>query len=1175
MNKNGTVNERNAILMARRADRHRPQLKYLIVMKLTLFLCLAFSVQAMGNAVAQQVNLQLKNKTLGDVFKEIRKQTGYAFLYTDPAVSKSRLAQVNFKNTDLRVALDEIFDDQSYTYQISGKVISILPKSDAPQKQGATKQQTIDVYGVVLDSLQQPMGGVTVHAIATGKQITTDKNGRYELKGVPAGSKVVFRSLGYTSQELQVKQAENNIRMRLMPVQVEEVAVSYNTGYQNISKERATGSYGIVTANDLKGKLQDNILERIEGQVAGLTSYKGTMQVRGKSTLSGVSSPLYVVDGIPYEGSLDAINPSEIAQVTVLKDATAASIYGARSANGVIVINTRSGAEGPVRIALNSSMKWTPLPDPSYNNLLSSSEFIDFQQQLFKLNPGTMPAGYYVNEVRQLFFDHAAAKINDDELEQQLNVYRARDRRSQLQNEFLRSHALDQQHNLSFSGGTAKHKYALSGNYMKSAPYEKAQTNDRIGYNFKNTLDITKWLRMETNLIGSFTKADYDNGFLGMSVYNGSSKASYLTFRDENGDALPWYQAKSQTELNRLTGLGLLDESYYPMDELERQHYNQKDNYHNLNLGLNFKLMTGLTLDLRYQKEIGNGYSKQFYGKDSWFVRNMINNATQIKDGNIIQNIPTGGQIKETRSDRSSHTLRAQLNYNESWNDLHEVYAIAGAEQRKVRNTGTTTYRVGYDDHSLSYKAIDEKSIARLTGTEALGGSFSYSNMGSGFTDVENRYVSFYGNGSYTYNKRLTVNASIRMDQSNLFGTDPKYQYRPLWSLGTSYHIFKDPEGWLDRLSVRATHGINGNIAKMSGPFLTVFDSGINDYINEPSSQVTFPPNSGLRWEKTHVTNFGVDFSILKSVLHGSIDLYNKNTTDLLRAKVADPTYGWSELTLNYGDMYNRGIEVNLNSTNIKTAVFSWQSMLNFSYNKNKLTRIENTNGAPIYYIQANQIREDKPLNGLYAVRWAGLDELGAPQAYNAKGEITKSFATLAVDDLVYAGTTLPPYATSFSNYFQYRNFDLSFMFVHYGGHVMRGIMGDYIVGTGISANVDRQTANFWTKPGDELDPEKAPAFKQGASANMKNIWVSADKHIEKADYIKLRDISLSYTLPSKILDRYKVSQARVTAQVQNPWRWSANSEGLDPEVWNGTSTSPTRGTLSPTTYTLGVSLNF
>lgn len=1167
MNNNGTVNARKAVIV--------PQLKYLIVTKLTLFLCLAFSIQVMGNALAQKVSMNLKNKALGDVFKEIRKQTGYAFLYTEPAVSKLRLDQVSIKNTDLRTALDEIFENQPYTYRISGKVISILPKVAANKVETSSTQQTIDVYGVVRDSLQQPMPGVIVHVLSTGKQVTTDKNGKYELTGLPLGTKISFRNMGYTSLEMVVKQAEINITMRSVPMEVEEVAISYNTGYQNVSKERATGSYGIVTANMLKGKLQDNILDRIEGQVAGLTSYKGTMQVRGRSTLSGVSSPLYVVDGIPYEGSLDAINPSEITQVTVLKDATAASIYGARSANGVIVINTRSGADGPVRIAINSSIKSTPLPDPSYNNLLSSSEFIDFQHKLFKLNPGALTAGFYMNEVRQLFFDHAAAKINDQELEQQLNVYRSRDRRGQLEDEFLRTHALDQQHNLSFSGGTAKHKYALSGNYMKSAPYEKAQTNDRVGYNFKNTLDITNWLKMDANLIGSFTRADYDNGFLGMSVYHGSNKASYLTFKDENGVALPWYQARSQTDIDRINGLGLLDESYFPMDELSRQHYNQKDNYHNLNLGLNLKLMTGLTVDLRYQKEIGAGYSKQFYGKDSYFVRSMINNATQIKDGNIIQNIPTGGQIKESRSDRSSHTLRAQVNYNKSWQGLHEVYAIAGAEQRKVRNTATSTYRVGYDDNSLSFKAIDEKSLARLTGTQALGGTYAYNNMGAGFAEAENRYVSFYGNGSYTYDRRLTLSASIRMDQSNLFGTDPKYQYRPLWSVGASYHILKDGQDWLDRLSVRATHGINGNIAKMSGPYLTVNESGINDYINEPSSIVTFPPNSGLRWEKTHVTNFGIDFSVLKSVLNGSIDVYNKNTTDLLRAKVSDPTYGWSELTLNYGDMYNRGIELNLNSTNIKTAQFGWQSTLNFSYNKNKLTRIENTNGAPIYYIQANQIREEKPLNGLYAVKWAGLDETGAPQAYNAKGEITKSFATLTVDDLVYAGTTLPPFATSFSNYFQYRNFDLSFMFVHYGGHVMRGIMGEYIVGTGLSTNVDRQTANFWTQPGDEQDPDKAPAYKQGASANMKNIWVAADKHIEKADYIKLRDISLSYTLPTGILQKYKVTQARVTAQVQNPWRWSANSEGLDPEVWNGTSTSPSRGTLTPTTYTLGLSLNF
>ena len=217
----------------------------------------------------------------------------------------------------------------------------------------------------------------------------------------------------------------------------------------------------------------------------------------------------------------------------------------------------------------------------------------------------------------------------------------------------------------------------------------------------------------------------------------------------------------------------------------------------------------------------------------------------------------------------------------------------------------------------------------------------------------------FYGNASYTFDDKLSLTASMRIDQSNLFGTDPKYQYRPLWSVGAQYRLLGPEQvSWIDRLAFRATYGINGNVAKMSGPFLTVSDGGVNGWINDYSSYVTYPPNSGLRWEKTAVVNIGVDFDLLQSRLGGSIEFYNKNTTDLLYNKTGDPTYGWNSLMVNYGDMYNRGVEIHLNTVNIAVKDFVWKSMLNFSYNKNKLTRIENTRNDAIYYVNGGQIRE-------------------------------------------------------------------------------------------------------------------------------------------------------------------------------------------------------------------------
>ncbi|SDK27184.1 TonB-linked outer membrane protein, SusC/RagA family [Pedobacter sp. ok626] len=1160
----------------RSVSNNQTRKKAVLIMKLIIIIMTVCFVQASAGTYAQNINLSRTKVSLKSVLKEIKQQSGYDIVYADYLLKNASPVTIQLHNATLKSAIGESLKGQKLTYEILDKTVVIRKKEISLRDRIGALFTAIDVRGRVLDEKNEPLVGAVVKVKGTNTATATNSKGDFELNGIDEQAVLVVSFIGYTLKEVPASQVSPiTVRLEINQNELEEVSVMVSTGYQQIPKERATGSYGVVTQKNLVGKLQTNILDRLEGQVAGLTSYKGTIQVRGKSTISGTTAPLYVVDGVPYEGSIDAINPSDVLSVTVLKDATAASIYGARSANGVIVITTKMGVAGPLRISYNGSLKFTPLPDVDYNNLLSSSEFIDFQQTLYKLSPGVIQPGLYVNEVRQLFFDRTANKITEAELNRQLDVYRNRDRKSQLTDELLRKRAVDQQHNLSLSGGTAKHRYALSVNYLEGMPYERAQTNDRIGYNFKNSLDIAPWLRLDAAILGSFTGADYSNGFSGMSVYTGAGKASYLLFKDENGNELPWYQAKSQGELDRLTGLGLLNESYFPLRELDRHRFEAKDKYQNFNVGLNFKLIKGLTLDLKYQKELRNNYQKQFYSKDSWAVRTMINDATQIKSGVITQNIPTGGQIKEVRGDGDSHTLRAQLNYNKTINDKHGIAVIAGAEQRKVRSSSTSLYRVGYDDNSLSFKPIDEKSLANLTGTQALGGVYRFNSMGAGFFSTENRYVSFYGNASYTYNRRFTASASIRMDQSNLFGTDPKYQYRPLWSAGGSYLISEHDLDWLDRLSVRATYGINGNIAKQSGPYLTVIDGGINDYINEPSSRVQFPPNSGLRWEKTRVTNLGVDFNLFKSALSGSIEVYNKSTTDLLKSKNADPTLGWTELTVNYGDMYNRGVEVSLNSQNIVRTDFSWRTSMNFSYNKNKLTRIENALGAAINYINGDQIREGKPLNSLYTVRWAGLDNTGAPQGYDRNGNIVKSFGNLTMEDLQYAGTTVPPYAASLSNNFKYKNFDLSFMFIYYGGHVMRSMFGNYIVGTGISANVDRMTANFWQKPGDENDPSKAPAYRAGVNANLGNLWSAADKHVQKGDYIKLRDISIGYELPTKTVHKYGLDNVRISCQIQNAWRWAANNQGLDPEVWNGSSLTPSRGNLEPPTYTLGLSLNF
>lgn len=466
-------------------------------------------------------------------------------------------------------------------------------------------------------------------------------------------------------------------------------------------------------------------------------------------------------------------------------------------------------------------------------------------------------------------------------------------------------------------------------------------------------------------------------------------------------------------------------------------------------------------------------------------------------------------------------------------------------------------------------------------GTESIFGSYSWSDSAAPFSYSDNRYVSFYGNASYTFNSRLTATGSVRIDQSNLFGTDPKYQYKPLWSAGAHYVILQN-ESWVDRLVGRITYGINGNVAKNSGPYMiSENDSDGNYYTGESQSDITTPPNPTLRWEKTKVFNVAVDFNLFKGRLNGSLEFYNKATSDLLGWRATDPTFGWSRLMLNYGSMRNRGVEITLNSHNIQTKDFNWTSTLTFSYNKNMLTSIENSGTSAYSYYGSLQNREGYPMSSIFAIRYAGLSEDGLPQAYKADGTIVKGSSALEKEDLVYMGTTNPPYAASLSNRLTYKGFDLDFMFVFYGGHKLRdvaaGYQFTYYPVLNYTGAVDRDRLNFWRQPGDEKDPNMAPRFlyKVNGGSDASALWQYADKHIQKGDYIKLRDLSIGYTFPKEWMRKCYVENLRVSLQIQNLWYWAANDKGLDPEVWSGTSRSPSRGSHVPATYTLGVSLDF
>lgn len=609
---------------------------------------MGFQLSAQG--VDKRFSITFKNESLSSALKKIGKASGVRVEFAYEDVNPYKVT-ANLKEVTAQQAVRTVIDNKPLTYSVNGKfiVVSKVVKIIVPQKKNQQSAMKSTLTGQVLDTDGEPLIGVTVRIKGSNEGVLTDVNGNFTILTDNPNTPLLFSYIGKKNIEKKAFIGHS------IKVVLEDVINALNdvvvTGYQTISKERATGAYSVLSSKNTKGKLETNIMSRIEGLVAGINkissnSGNSNIVIRGITTYRGETSPLYVVDGMPYDGSLSSIIPSDVLNITVLKDAAASSIYGARAANGVIVITTKHGKEGKTSISYDGSVKITPKPDLGYLNLMNSSELIDLQIEGFNYyhtKYENLNKRYFLDPIISLLYKHEKGELNDTALDEALLPYRNTDNRKQIEKEFERV-GITQQHNLSVSGGTEKNRYIVSLNYTADNGNQKYQYNDRIGFSLKDDVTFTKWLSANFGVFGSFSRIDNDNG---ASDYMNLIKSypSYYMLRDENGAPKALPKNKSDYELNRLQSLGLLNETYVPIENRSEQRYHSNNNYYRLYTGLKFNIIEGLNLDIKYQTEGTYNKSRQLYSEQSWFARNMTNDAAVVdpKTGNITFNIPRGG----------------------------------------------------------------------------------------------------------------------------------------------------------------------------------------------------------------------------------------------------------------------------------------------------------------------------------------------------------------------------------------------------------------------------------------------------------------------------------------------------------------------------------------------------
>lgn len=552
---------------------------------------------------------------------------------------------------------------------------------------GQEVSQKRHVSGIIVDEKGETLIGVTV-AVKNGKNMClTDAEGHFNIWLNSNESTLVISYIGMKTMEVAaLHDGPLKIVMKVDDNPLNEVIV---TGYQTLSRERTTGSFNVVTADRLKDKLQTNIINRLEGMVPGLVFQNGEYYLRGMSTLRGGptrNEPLLVVDGLPFEGNISSINPSVVKNITFLKDAAAASIYGARAANGVIVITTIDGkGNGKTSVQYDASIKFTPAPNMSGLHRLNSRELVDLQKDGFKYDPGQyayLDPRERVNPVLELLYKNRAGMIDNNELEKGLEVYRNLDNRKELE-DFYTKTGVRHQHNISILGGNWANRYAVSLNYDGNSYNARYLSSERYGFSLRDNIGFFRWLNADLSVTGSFSR---DKGDTGMGQFTDiyHNYPSYTMLRDKNGTPINFPKYKSDYELERLKELGLMDESFNPITNRKEENFITKDQYYKIQLGLNFKIAKGLNFDIRFQTENTVSKTTEFHSAESYYVRNMINDAAQYNAmrKTLTLNVPKGSQMGEYRSDMSAYTLRAQLNFSKEFGK-NSITAIAGGERRQ------------------------------------------------------------------------------------------------------------------------------------------------------------------------------------------------------------------------------------------------------------------------------------------------------------------------------------------------------------------------------------------------------------------------------------------------------------------------------------------------------------
>lgn len=1081
--------------------------------------------------------------------------------------------------------------------------------------------QSMRFSGRVTDTDGAPVIGAGLVCIEKNTAgATTDLDGNFSIT-LPAGAKTVkFSSVGMKELVYQlIPGRTENVRiiMEWENTELDQVVV---TGYAQTSVKRITGSVAVLNSEKFEAKAISSVDALMQGEVAGvsiksLSGQPGTqakITIRGSNNITGSSAPLWVVDGVPLQSESPAlsseqlatggfdnifvngignINPNDIESITILKDAAAAAIYGSRAANGVIVVTTKKGEAGKMRISYNNTFSWSFKPERSLN-LMNSSEKLSWEDELWNefsaakyaasLTDNTViyPVVGIVGQIRAGLGDFASMK--GDKAAQDKYIESLRNVDTNWYNLLFRN-SFSQGHHLSLSGGSGKSTYYVALGLNDEDGMLIHNDYRRYNVNAKMTLTPTDWARIDVGMeaarqeskmpystVDPFYYAFFSNPY--ERAYN--ADGSYAA--DNTWFTLGYYNGRGAEQVMPKNGFNIIR-------ELDSNYSKTANTNGTFRAQTDFRIIEPLHFVGLVSYSYSNNSTDKVIDKYSYSAFRDRLGSDDRSQTNLY------GNISQNRTNRNSYVARGHFSFNKTFAETHTVNLLAGAELRGSGSNTIFTKRYNYDPKTgtTSLPQISGPQDEWLSEVEKLNGEYF----------SKTRYASFYASADYYLGKSIVLNASFRTDGSSNFGSNK--QFNPTWSAGAAWHIGE--EAWmkkalpaLSHATLRAAYGFTGDVNTSTSHLLVIqyLQQQYRYFGDETFNLGTIPsaPNPDLGWEKTQDAKAGLDFGLWKDRLTLNTEYYYRLSTDVVTSSPVQSTTGFTHVYFNAADIMNSGIELTLNGKIIQTKDWGLSAAVNFAYNYNKVLKYNPVSKSGI--TSKDRYVEGYPTGAIFSGKYAGIASDTGLYQFELRPDATISTATdLNKPDnyRYFLGTTIAPYTGGFNLSASWRQLRLSISGVYsfgcktyenfrypasYSNASHSGVSTETVQSQfsdlyGNHLNVEKDRTNRWTAT--HTTGVKYPRiydYFDGkynfASYNPMDSSIIDAVYLKNNSYLRIKSIILTYSLPGAAVKKMRMRGLSFNVSLNNFFTFT-KYDGMDPEI---------PGATYPTTRSVSAGMN-